>query len=134
MMIPIALKVAQSMEKEGVDIRMFAPALALAIAYSASIGGLGTPVGTPSNLIGIGYLENTLERTISFPQWMMIGLPAVSTTGEALGTVVLVDNFGAGDILEIERPNGKRFMVPMNRDAVPEWTGEQLTIAADFAA
>jgi solute carrier family 13 (sodium-dependent dicarboxylate transporter), member 2/3/5 len=77
MMIPIALKVAQSMEKEGVDIRMFAPALALAIAYSASIGGLGTPVGTPSNLIGIGYLENTLDRTISFPQWMMIGLPAV---------------------------------------------------------
>ncbi|MFN4288054.1 MAG: SLC13 family permease [Brevundimonas sp.] len=77
MMLPIALKVAESMKDEGVDTRMFAPALALAIAYAASIGGLGTPVGTPSNLIGIGYLENTLGRTISFPQWMMIGLPAV---------------------------------------------------------
>lgn len=57
----------------------------------------------------------------------LIGLPVVSTSGEALGTVVLIDNFGAGDILEIERPAdaegkaGKRFMVPMNTDAVPEW-------------
>lgn len=59
----------------------------------------------------------------------LIGLPAVSTTGEVLGRVVLVENFGAGDILEIERPcgddgkPGKRFMVPMNADAVPEWGG-----------
>lgn len=57
----------------------------------------------------------------------LIGLPAVSTSGEALGTVVLVENFGAGDILEIERPStdgkaGKRFMVPMNAQAVPEWS------------
>ena len=57
----------------------------------------------------------------------LIGLPAVSIEGETLGTVVLVENFGAGDILEIERPAGsdgkpgKRFMVPMNSDAVPEW-------------
>jgi 16S rRNA processing protein RimM len=57
----------------------------------------------------------------------LIGLPAVSTTGEALGTCVAVDNFGAGDVLEIERPaaEGKkpvRFMVPMREDAVPEWS------------
>lgn len=57
----------------------------------------------------------------------LIGLPVVSTGGEALGTVVLVENFGAGDILEIERPPtdgkpGKRFMVPMNAQVVPEWS------------
>jgi 16S rRNA processing protein RimM len=57
----------------------------------------------------------------------LIGLPAVSTSGETLGTVVLVENFGAGDILEIERhptdgKPGKRFMVPMNAQAVPEWS------------
>jgi 16S rRNA processing protein RimM len=61
----------------------------------------------------------------------LIGLTAVSTTGEALGTCVAVDNFGAGDVLEIERPNGKRFMVPMNVEAVPEW-GERLLIDARF--
>lgn len=77
MMFPIAIKVAQSMEKEGVDVKMFAPAIALAIAYAASIGGLATPVGTPTNLIGIAYLERIADRSISFPEWMTIGLPAV---------------------------------------------------------
>lgn len=78
MMIPIALKVAEAVQKEGVDTKMFAPALALAIAYSASIGGLATPVGTPSNLIAMGYLQRTTERVISFPEWMMVGLPAAA--------------------------------------------------------
>lgn len=44
----------------------------------------------------------------------LIDLPCVSTAGEELGVVVAVENFGAGDILEIERPNGKRFMVPIH--------------------
>lgn len=57
----------------------------------------------------------------------LIGLAAVSTTGETLGTCIAVENFGAGDVLEIERPSedgkpGKRFMVPMREEAVPEWS------------
>jgi len=42
----------------------------------------------------------------------LIGLPCESAAGAALGTVVAVENFGAGDILEIEKPDGKRAMVP----------------------
>ena len=61
----------------------------------------------------------------------IIGLPAVSTTGEDLGHVVAIDDFGAGDVLEIERPDGKRFMVPMKADAVPEW-GTIIMIDAAF--
>ena len=61
----------------------------------------------------------------------LIGLPAVSTDGQDLGRVVAVENFGAGDVLEIERPDGKRFMVPMNADAVPEW-GERVVVDAGF--
>lgn len=69
----------------------------------------------------------------------LIGLPAVSTEGEALGTCIAVDNFGAGDVLEIQRPGidgkpGKKFMVPMRAEAVPEWDGERLVITAAFAA
>ena len=64
----------------------------------------------------------------------LIGLSAVSEAGEALGTVVAVENFGAGDILEIERPDGKRFMVPMTEAAVPEWNDERVVVAADFSA
>jgi 16S rRNA processing protein RimM len=62
----------------------------------------------------------------------LIGLPAVSTEGDDLGRVVAVENFGAGDVLEIERNDGKRFMVPMTADAVPEW-GELVVIDAGFA-
>jgi len=64
----------------------------------------------------------------------LIGLPAVTPTGEPLGTVVAVDNFGAGDVIEVERPTGKRFMVPMRREAVPEWSPERMVIEPDFAA
>jgi len=61
----------------------------------------------------------------------LIGLRCVSTEGEDLGTCISVENFGAGDILEIEKPDGKRFMVPMNAQAVPEW-GERIVIEAVF--
>lgn len=63
----------------------------------------------------------------------LIGLPVVSTDGADLGHVAAIENFGAGDILEIERPDKKRFMVPMRPDAVPEW-GERVVIDAAFAA
>lgn len=61
----------------------------------------------------------------------LIGLPAVSTAGDDLGHVAAVENFGAGDVLEIERSDKKRFMVPMRPDAVPEW-GERVVIDAAF--
>ena len=62
----------------------------------------------------------------------LIGLPAISTTGDPLGECVAVDNFGAGDVLEIMRPDGKRFMVPMRVEAVPEW-GAHIVIDAAYA-
>ena len=61
----------------------------------------------------------------------LIGLPAVSTTGKDLGCVVAIENFGAGDVIEIERPDKKRFMVPMRPDAVPEW-GERVVVDRAF--
>jgi 16S rRNA processing protein RimM len=63
----------------------------------------------------------------------LLGLAAISDAGEALGTVVAVENFGAGDILEIERPDGRRFMVPMRVEAVLEWNGDRVLVSAVFA-
>lgn len=63
----------------------------------------------------------------------LIGLPAVSTDGEPLGTCIAVENYGAGDVLEIERKNGKRLMVPMTAGAVPEWNSKELVITASYA-
>ena len=62
----------------------------------------------------------------------ILGLPCVSTAGEALGVVVAIDDFGAGDVIEIERPDKKRFMVPMRAPAVPEWDDERLIVDEAF--
>lgn len=62
----------------------------------------------------------------------LLGLPAVSTTDEELGRVVAIDDFGAGDVIEIERPDGKRFMVPMRPEAVPEWNEARMVVSAEF--
>ncbi|WP_420384618.1 ribosome maturation factor RimM [Novosphingobium sp.] len=63
----------------------------------------------------------------------VIGLPAVSTDGTALGTCIAIDNFGAGDVLEVRRPDGKTFMVPVRTEAVPEWDDNRLVITAAWA-
>lgn len=60
----------------------------------------------------------------------LLGLPAVSTTGEALGECIAIENFGAGDVIEVRKPDGKRFMVPMKVDAVPEWDDSRIVIEA----
>ena len=62
----------------------------------------------------------------------LLGLPCVSTDGAAIGHVVAIENFGAGDILEIEKPDRKRFMVPMTTHAVPAWNGDGVTVNAAF--
>lgn len=68
----------------------------------------------------------------------LLGLAAVSETGEAIGTVVSVENFGAGDVIEIERTpienqGAKRFMIPMRPAAVPRWDEATLTVADGWA-
>ena len=63
----------------------------------------------------------------------LIGLPVRFATGEAVGHVVAIDNFGAGDVIEVERADGRRFMAPMRPEAVPEWDAERLVIEPAFA-
>ena len=67
----------------------------------------------------------------------LVGLAVETPEGTPVGRVVLVENFGAGDVIEIEKPaidgkSGKRFMVPMRPEAVPEWDETRLVIAADY--
>jgi 16S rRNA processing protein RimM len=50
----------------------------------------------------------------------LIGLAAVSREGAPLGTVIAVQNFGAGDLIEIAPPRGNTVLVPFTRAAVPE--------------
>ena len=61
------------------NIRSFGVCLVLAIAWSASMGGLGTLLGSPPNAIVAGYAADELGRDIGFLQWMMVGLPLALT-------------------------------------------------------
>ncbi len=63
----------------------------------------------------------------------LLDLPVEDEAGTPIGRVVAIDNYGAGDVLEIEKPNGKRFMVPMIPAAVPEWTVERLVVSEGWA-
>jgi len=75
MMTPIALSVAAAAGRE--RMALFAPPLLLGLAYAASVGGLGTPVGTPTNLLVIGWLREA-GQDVSFLEWMGLGLPVVA--------------------------------------------------------
>lgn len=74
MMTPIALSVAATM---GEDRKGFAQAMVLGVAYAASIGGIATPIGTPTNLIAMSYLKEHTGQAVSFADWMALGVPAM---------------------------------------------------------
>ncbi|MCZ8369245.1 MAG: ribosome maturation factor RimM [Porphyrobacter sp.] len=68
----------------------------------------------------------------------LLGLPVVTDAGDAVGSVLAIENFGATDLIEITRDPApekgpKTFMVPMIPAAVMGWDDKQLVISADFA-
>jgi sodium-dependent dicarboxylate transporter 2/3/5 len=75
MMYPIALGVLDAFRenKQGNNQTSFSVVFLLSLAYSASIGGIGTPIGSPPNLIAIGMLERLVDYRVTFFQWMIIG-------------------------------------------------------------
>jgi sodium-dependent dicarboxylate transporter 2/3/5 len=72
-MLPIAVS-AISLFREGSG-KDFAAALVLSVAYGSSIGGMATLVGTPSNAIFAGFMQESYGIRISFPLWMAMSLP-----------------------------------------------------------
>jgi sodium-dependent dicarboxylate transporter 2/3/5 len=74
MMYPIALGVMDALRTNGKGKNTsFGVTLLLTLAYAASIGGVGTPIGSPPNLIAIGMLERLADYRVTFFQWMIIG-------------------------------------------------------------
>jgi sodium-dependent dicarboxylate transporter 2/3/5 len=77
MMFPIGLSIVAHLARAGASgARQFGLVVMLITSFAASTGGLGTPVGTPPNLSGIGMLEREAKVHITFFQWMAIGVPA----------------------------------------------------------
>ncbi|WP_428940717.1 SLC13 family permease [Fontivita pretiosa] len=98
MMLPIALGVLGAMGAAGeprqtedplakppqVQPWSYATGMMLMVAYAASIGGIGTPVGSPPNLIGIGLIEQATGVEIGFFRWMMLCVPLLAVMAAAL--------------------------------------------------
>jgi len=80
MMFPLGLAVLAEIgreRKQDPAFARFAMAMMLVTSFSASIGGMGTPVGTPPNLIGKGLLQQA-GVDISFASWMLLAVPIVA--------------------------------------------------------
>nr|WP_281163567.1 SLC13 family permease [Psychroflexus tropicus] len=79
MMLPIAIAITHQVQSQHNQDKqqsdLFSKSLMLSIAYSASIGGIATLIGTPPNLIFAGVLENTYGIKIGFFEWMKFGFP-----------------------------------------------------------
>ncbi len=121
MMVPIGLATISQLTRllsesgSGIDTSPgqfhFGMALMLGIAYAASVGGVGTIIGSPPNAIFVGYVSQIHEVEISFLQWMLYGVP-ISVIGllgvwwylTRLAYPVEATKFpGLNDVIESER-------------------------------
>jgi len=74
MMLPMALAVIQNSRSEALKIPLL-----LGIAFAANVGGIGTPIGTPPNLVMLGAYKDLGHPEISFTEWMKFGVPVTIT-------------------------------------------------------
>jgi solute carrier family 13 (sodium-dependent dicarboxylate transporter), member 2/3/5 len=77
-MIPIAVAVLRAAGVAEQETDGFPGALVMGIAFAASIGGLGTLVGSPTNAIAVGIIDRITDVRISFVTWALYGLPLVA--------------------------------------------------------
>lgn len=133
MMLPIVLSVGGIVERAAANAHATGTvreepvsiALLLGAAYAASIGGMGTIIGTPPNLFVVSFIRDRFGYDIAFAQWMLVALPIVALflpLGWLLLTRVLYPVSG-------ERLPGAREMVAERTRALgPVDRGEQITL------
>jgi sodium-dependent dicarboxylate transporter 2/3/5 len=121
MLAPIAVSVAYAILGPAARGAPLTISILLGLAYGASIGGIATPVGTPTNLIVIGYLEEQVGVSIGFAQWMSIGLPVVAVMLPACW--LTVTRFGI-NLGSIEAAHGqdtiRRELAELGSISIPE--------------
>jgi len=133
MMLPIGMSVIAVARTRGGEHGSreadgFAVALLLGIAYAASIGGLGTLIGSPPNLLVANFARDELGRPISFDQWMMIGVPLMLAL-LPLAWAYLVYFDGKGMLREI--PGGPAWL-RAEVDAIGAMRREEWTVFGVF--
>lgn len=116
-------------EKEGVPRldRRYATGLMLMTTFAASIGGLATPVGTPPNVIGLGFIRELVGVEIPFFRWMLIGVPVVIVLFAVMFTYL--NALCPAGVRELA---GSRAMIAERRAALGTWTTGQRSAAIAF--
>lgn len=76
---PVAMNAPQHQELHAMETGTFGPAMMLGIAYAATIGGMGSLIGTPPNALFASFVDKTYGISIGFGQWMLLGVPIVLT-------------------------------------------------------
>ncbi|MEQ1688659.1 MAG: DASS family sodium-coupled anion symporter [Sphingopyxis sp.] len=125
-MAPIAIAVLAAAKVPEGETGGMAGALMMGIAFAASLGGLGTIVGSPTNAIAVGLIERTLHVEIGFARWAMFGVPLV-LLGTALAFVILV---------RVQRLGRYGFDVAAARSAIGHaaiWTSAEVRVLMVFA-
>tara|TARA_B100001540_G_scaffold314024_1_gene338096 strand:+ start:2076 stop:3479 length:1404 start_codon:yes stop_codon:yes gene_type:complete len=126
MMIPIALSLAHViLRPQREKGHAFSLCLVLGIAYAASIGGLGTLIGTPPNALVAGFMASEYNIQIGFVQWMAFGLPVVIVMVPLAWFILtrwvfhfqLDHNPQAHDVIRTELTNMGRWTRPERRTA-----------------
>ncbi|MDH4040439.1 MAG: SLC13 family permease [Gammaproteobacteria bacterium] len=102
MLLPVVLAVLEATRHK----EELAAPLLLGIAYGASVGGLGTPIGTPPNLIFMQVYEQTTGETIGFTRWMSWALPVVVVMVPAMALILTRNMRGA---ISVELPHAGRW-------------------------
>lgn len=128
MMFAIGLSIIsflQAQEKEtGIKINpSYATALMLMTSFSASIGGVATPIGTPPNVIGIGFIRKLGGEEISFFEWMMLGVPIVVVL--FLFLWFYLNKLAPAGVREIA---GAHEMIEREREKLGRWTRGQKSV------
>lgn len=134
LMIPIAAAVIALVEDERQRTK-FGACLVLAVAYSASLGGMATLVGTPPNAVFASLSRSIFDIDVTFAQWMMVGMP-VSAVSLFVAWIYLV-NFGTTRIdtkvMGTSIAGGKSLMARKLAELGPMSRDEKL-VAAVFLA
>lgn len=113
------------------DISAFGVCLVLSIAWSASMGGLGTLLGSPPNAIVAGYAADELGRNIGFLEWMLLGTP-LAFIFIILGWLLMTRVLYRFDLPEI--PGGRQMIEEQVRDLGPLSQGERMVLAVFLGA
>lgn len=128
MMFPIALGILGALKGlPSGRMANYSTGFMLMVAYAASVGGIGTLIGTPPNLIGAGLIQEQLGVKISFPKWMALGVPMLLVMYLALYFLLM-----ALHRPDIKKISGIGTFIRSRRAELGQWTSGQINTSFAF--